>query len=109
MCDEWLTRSNFEEWALTNGYQKGLTIDRIDNDGNYCPENCRFIPNAINACKESKKPVNQFDLDGNLLATYSSIHEAGRQLNISWSGIGRVCRGIKYYKTAGGYVWRQKY
>ena len=43
VCKEW--RGNpkgFIDWAFKNGWKKGLSIDRIDNDGNYNPKNCRF-------------------------------------------------------------------
>ena len=43
VCDEWENNYNkFEQWALNNGYSKELTLDRIDPDGNYCPNNCRW-------------------------------------------------------------------
>lgn len=43
VCNEWQDASNFVLWALRNGYKDGLQLDRINNDGNYCPENCRFV------------------------------------------------------------------
>jgi hypothetical protein len=44
ICDEWYNDSRaFLKWAISSGYVKGLHLDRIDPDGNYCPENCRWV------------------------------------------------------------------
>lgn len=49
MCDEWLhSFRSFYEWCISNGYRKDLEIDRIDNDGNYEPGNCRFVTRMVN-------------------------------------------------------------
>lgn len=50
VCDEWNSSAKeFCEWAIANGYKEGLRIDRIDNDGDYCPENCRWITSKENS------------------------------------------------------------
>lgn len=42
VCDEWQQFEPFRDWALANGYADDLSIDRINNDGNYEPANCRW-------------------------------------------------------------------
>lgn len=45
VCDEWLNDFvNFYQWAMEHGYNDSLSIDRIDNDKGYYPDNCRWIP-----------------------------------------------------------------
>lgn len=55
LCDEWKNDpKTFYSWALANGWQEGLTIDRIDPNKNYEPSNCRFISRSENS-KRAKR------------------------------------------------------
>ena len=49
VCQEWHDVETFIKWCHENGYKKGLQLDRIDNNGNYEPSNCRFLTPSQNA------------------------------------------------------------
>lgn len=50
ICQEWLDDfMNFYNWAMKNGYEDNLSIDRIDNDKGYDPENCRWVSKKVQA------------------------------------------------------------
>jgi hypothetical protein len=57
VCATWIHSFNtFTGWALANGYEDNLSIDRIDVNGNYCPENCRWITMADQQKNKRKSP-----------------------------------------------------
>lgn len=61
--NEWIDNpKSFEEWALNNGYDDNLTIDRINEDEDYCPDNCRWITNANNS--KYKSTTHMINVDG---------------------------------------------
>lgn len=63
VCEEW--RNSYEafaKWSLSHGYSDDKEIDRINNDGNYCPENCRWIPHKSNS--RNRRARNQSGVSG---------------------------------------------
>lgn len=60
ICDEWMAEhglTSFMEWALNNGYEEHLTIDRIDAKGPYSPDNCRWITQSENSKRVERETI----------------------------------------------------
>lgn len=80
VCDEWLNSlESFAKWSYENGYNDNLTIDRIDNNGNYEPNNCRWVDQQT---QQNNKRNNIF-LEYN--GEQKTIAQWSRDLNISYS------------------------
>lgn len=63
VCDEWANNyESFKLWSENNGYEKGLTLDRIDNSGNYCPSNCRWTDRKKQA--NNRRSNRRYTIDG---------------------------------------------
>ena len=65
VCEEWQQFGPFLAWALNNGFHQGLDLDRKDNDGNYEPSNCRWIPRRQNI--NNRRNTIVIDVDGESL------------------------------------------
>lgn len=94
MCDEWKNNfQSFYDWATLNGYNPNAkrgecTIDRIDNNKGYCPENCRFVNNDIQANNKTNNHYLSYNGKSQTIAQWA------RELNINVSTlITRVSRG----------------
>ena len=89
VCPEWRNEPEvFIDWAKANGYEIGLQIDRINNDGNYEPNNCRFVTR-----KENNN--NRRDNKGYfLLGVFYTISQLAEKFNINYDAFyGRIYRG----------------
>lgn len=85
VCQEWGTFENFMTWALANGYDDGLTIDRKESDGNYDPNNCRWITRAENTRRARKgKPGGNSGEPITYKGKTQSLDDWSKELGISY-------------------------
>jgi hypothetical protein len=88
VCNEWMKPNMFVEWCLENGWRRGVEIDRIDNDGDYCPENCRFVTHKENIHNQkllqsnNKSGYRGVSYDCDRYKWISFIHINGKKRNL---------------------------
>lgn len=86
VCDEWLKNPrSFCEWAMNNGYKEDLTIDRIDVNGNYCPENCRWVDRHVQNINRRKLPSNTSGYVG--ISFYKKSQKWRSQIGVNYRRI----------------------
>lgn len=81
VCEEWEDFQKFYEWAMANGYTDGLTIERVDVNGNYEPSNCTWIPLGKQAW--NKRETIRVEVDGEIVP----LKEACRRLGLPYKAV----------------------
>ena len=83
----------FQEWSLENGYKEGLTIDRIDRNGNYEPSNCRWVTMAENSRNKQKNIKIQLEIP--IKSKRGEIMEnTNAEYKLNKSRARKICEGL---------------
>ena len=94
ICDEWKNDfKSFYDWAMSNGYSDELSIDRIDNDGNYEPSNCRWTTRTIQSRNQRIPKNNTSGYKGVSFSKNSNLYRVRIFVNKKTINLG-------YFKTA---------
>lgn len=91
VCDDWVEFAPFYKWAISSGYEKGLTLERKNNDGNYSPKNCTWIPKPAQSL--NRRTNLKIDLRGEVVDLKTACRRLGlnygmvrnRIKNLGWS------------------------
>jgi hypothetical protein len=96
VCDDWKNKENgfecFSKWAFDNGYKESLTLDRIDCNKGYCPENCRWVDAYVQA--NNKRKNWYLKINGEI----DTVGNWARRLNISYWNLLHYAKGGKNMK-----------
>ena len=98
ICAEWEDFAVFREWALSHGYSDELSIDRVNPDGNYCPDNCRWIPRSENSRRsrhEKHYTYNGMTMNNREWAEYLGINPGTLVQRIKRHGVPRALSAPK--------------
>jgi hypothetical protein len=103
ICPEWLGEQgiiNFYNWSINNGYQEGLTIDRIDVNGNYEPNNCRWVDMKTQQNNRSNNHYIEIDGETHTIAEWAIIYNIPQHVihnrihRLNWDPIDAVTASV---------------
>lgn len=94
VCDEWVAFSSFKEWAMANGYVDGLTIDRIDPDAGYSPNNCRWATHLEQGANRTRNKIVEIDGVKRTVKDWSTI--TGIIFSTLYKRYDRGVRGVDF-------------
>lgn len=115
VCDEW--KDNFlifYNWAIAHGWEKGLSIDRINNDGNYEPSNCQFLTVGENTGKANRHNVRRKNNSGKqyyiskdgmeyIFDNANAFCREHQELDLDANTLRETARGVHKHKYKGWY------
>ena len=73
VCEEWHNIENFERWAKETGFERGLTLERKDVNGNYCPQNCVWATKKQQANNRRNTLFIEFNGESHTVSEWSEI------------------------------------
>lgn len=113
ICEEWKNNFlTFKKWAEANGYTENLTIDRIDVDGDYSPENCRWATMREQQNNKRNNRKIEYNGESHTVTEWAEITGIGKttikeRLNRGWGAEKTLSTPIrprtKGYRTSAGY------
>lgn len=101
VCDEWLSDiENFIKWGKESGFKKGLTLDRIDNDGDYEPSNCRWVTSKIQSRNTVRNNRYSIENETRTLIEWCELHSINyrtvkSRLSRGWSFEDAITREVE--------------
>jgi hypothetical protein len=109
ICDEWLGKNgfiNFREWSLKNGYKDKLSIDRIDNNKGYSPDNCRWVTMTVQQNNRTNNRLITLGGETKTLADWCRFYKINysaviSRLDLGWSDIDALTKPLQRRKERG--------
>src|SRR3989304_7015837 len=99
ICPEWTNDYiSFRDWALNNGYQEGLQINRINNNKNYEPNNCNFVTHKENSRNRRKQKIKNIEMANEIRTLWDTGNYTQKELAEKYNVYGQTIYDIINYR-----------